>query len=106
MAYNKISDDVFSLSSLLIHLECSSCDRDEDRVDRRELLIFIRCLMQTLQREDPSMYNQAKLIMEEEATKSYSSFEEAKDSCFTRLRILVGETKWSKASSDASPGYV
>jgi hypothetical protein len=87
----------FNLSSLLNDLE----NPGEDNAAKKELFVFVRCLMQGLEKEDPQIYNRVKVMMDEEVQKNYASFEEAKTSCFARIQEIVGEASWTKAVSES-----
>jgi hemerythrin-like domain-containing protein len=87
----------FNLSSLLNNLE----NPGEDNAAKKELFVFVRCLMQGLEKEDPQIYNRAKVMMDEEVQKNYGSFEEAKTTFFARIREIVGEASWTKAESES-----
>jgi hypothetical protein len=89
--------EMFNLSSLLNDLE----NPGEDSTAKKELFAFVRCLMQGLEKEDPQIYNRAKVMMDEEVQKNYGSFEEAKTTFFARIREIVGEASWTKAASES-----
>lgn len=87
--------ETFNLSSLLTYLP------DNDDTAKRNLFDFVRCLMQMLLSSEPQLYNQVKVIMDEEVQKTYQSFEDAKTALLKRIREVVGESNFKKALSDS-----
>lgn len=83
----------FNLSSLLINLD----EPGDDNAAKKDMFVFIRCLMQRLEKDDPQTYNRAKVMMDEEVQKNFSTFEEAKTTFLERIREIVGEANWTKA---------
>ena len=87
--------ETFNLSSLLTYLP------DNDDTAKRNLLDFVRSLMQMLLSSEPKLYNQVKVVMDEEVQKTYQDFEDAKAALLKRIREVVGELIWTKALSDS-----
>ncbi|KAL3936689.1 MAG: hypothetical protein SGBAC_008048 [Bacillariaceae sp.] len=84
---------VFNLSSLLNNLDGPG----EDNEEKKDLFVFVRTLMQSLATENPPIYNRAKVMMDEEVQKNFSSFEEAKNTFLARIKEIAGDESWNKA---------
>lgn len=89
--------DVFNLSSLLNNLDGPG----EENAEKKDLFMFVRTLMQRLEKDDPPVYNRVKVMMDEEVQKNFGSFEEAKTTFLARIKDIVGPENWSQASSDS-----
>ena len=86
----------FNLSSLLNNLDGPG----EDNEEKKDLFEFVRTLMQSLAKDDPQIYNRAKVMMDEEVQKNFSSFEEAKTTFLDRIKEIAGEKNWKKACDE------
>ncbi|CAJ1962310.1 unnamed protein product [Cylindrotheca closterium] len=87
---------VFNLSSLLNNLDGPG----EDNEEKKDLFEFVRTLMQSLATDDPQIYNKAKVMMDEEVQKNFSSFEEAKSTFLARIKEIAGDEHWKKACDE------
>jgi hypothetical protein len=77
-------------------------DISDDNTAEKAIFAFVRSLMSYLHEEDPETYNKTKVMMEEEAQKSYKDFEAAKDVFLNRLREIVSEDRWNKAALETN----